>query len=65
MNTDTKNTITIKDEGDFFQTKLTLEGNIPQPGKMYPFGSLVTRTFCSKNEAKEFASKIGFKIQWA
>jgi len=57
---ETKRTMSFKDEGGFYTSKLTKDGNPIDGNKMYEFGSLVTVTAYSKKEARELAKSKGF-----
>lgn len=64
-NNNDNNILSFKDEGGFYTTKLTQDGKPIDGNKIYPFGSLVHKTFYSKQECKAFASSIGFRFNIA
>jgi len=51
----------FKDEGGFYTTKFTKDGEIPETGKLYPFGSLNTVTVYTHKQAKDLAKSKGMK----
>jgi hypothetical protein len=54
-----KPTMSFKDEGSYYVTKLTKDGKPADHKKMYQYGSLVEKPFGSKKEARAFAKEKG------
>lgn len=52
-------TMQFKDEGGFYTTKLTKDGQPIDPFELYEYGSLQTVTAYSMKEARLIANKLG------